>query len=195
MTNIAGILLAAGESKRLGQPKQLLDWKGRPFVRQVAETALASKLGSLTVVTGAMAAEVAAALDGLPLNIVHNPDWAAGQSTSVRAGLAAVPPEATAALFMVTDQPQLSVALIDTLCAEHAASGAPIVAPLVDGQRSNPVLFDRSTFAHFAELQGDVGGRALFSRFPVTWIPWLDNSLAIDVDTPEDYERLKRLAG
>lgn len=195
LSHVAGILLAAGESKRLGQPKQLLDWQGKPFVRQVAETALASRLDSLTVVTGAAAAEVGAALDGLPVSVVHNPRYAEGQSTSVQAGLAALPPEAGAALFMVCDQPQLPVALIDTLRAQHAASGAPIVATLVDGRRSNPVLFDRVTFPHFAELQGDVGGRALFSRFPVTWVPWLDVSLSIDVDTLEDYERLKRTAG
>lgn len=193
--HVAGVILAAGESKRLGQPKQLLDWKGKPFVRQVAETALASKLSSLTVVTGAAAAEVSAALEGLPLRIVHNPDWAQGQSSSVRAGLAAVPPEAAAAIFMVVDQPQLPVALLDSLMEEHAASGAPIVATLADGQRSNPVLFARSTFPDFDSLQGDVGGRALFARHAVTWLSWLDASLAIDVDTPEDYERLLRQAG
>ncbi|MBX3049041.1 MAG: nucleotidyltransferase family protein [Anaerolineales bacterium] len=193
--HVAGILLAAGESKRLGQPKQLLDWKGKPFVRQVAETALASLLDSVIVVTGAAAAEVSAALDGLPVTLVHNPRFAEGQSTSVQAGLAALPPQARAALFLVSDQPQLPVALIDTLRAQHAASSAPIVATLVDDQRSNPVLFDRVTFPHFAELQGDVGGRALFSRFQVTWVPWLDASLSIDVDTLEDYERLKRAAG
>lgn len=189
---IAGVILAAGESKRLGQPKQLLDWKGKPFVRQVAETALAARLDPVVVVTGAAAAEVSAALDGLPVRIVHNVGWAQGQSSSVKAGLAAVPPQAAAAIFMVVDQPQLPVRLLDALKEHYAEQRPPIIATLVDSKRTNPVLFDRSTFADFDSLEGDTGGRALFSKHQVTWYPWLDTSLAFDVDTPEDYERLLR---
>lgn len=189
---IAGIILAAGESKRLGQPKQLLDWKGKPFVRQVAETALAARLAPVIVVTGAAAAEVKTALHGLAVQQVHNPEWAQGQSGSVRAGLAAVPPDAAAAIFMVVDQPQLPVRLLDSLQEHYAQHRPPIIATLVDGRRTNPVLFDRSTFADFETLEGDVGGRALFSRYRVTWFPWLDTSLAFDVDTPEDYDKLLR---
>lgn len=189
---VAGIILAAGESRRLGHPKQLLDWKGKPFVRQVAETALAARLEPVIVVTGATAPEVKTALHGLPVQLVHNADWAEGQSGSVKAGLAAVPPEASAAIFMVVDQPQLPVRLLDALQEHYAEQRPPIIATLVDGRRSNPVLFDRSTFADFASLTGDTGGRALFSKHQVTWYPWLDTSLALDVDTPEDYERLLR---
>ncbi|MBX3046580.1 MAG: nucleotidyltransferase family protein [Anaerolineales bacterium] len=190
--HIAGIILAAGGSERLGQPKQLLDWKGKPFVRQVAETALAARLEPVIVVTGAAAAEVKTALYGLAVQPVHNPEWAQGQSSSVKAGLAAVPPEAQAAIFMVVDQPQLPVRLLDSLQEHYAEERPPIIATLVDGKRTNPVLFDRSTFADFAGLEGDVGGRALFSKYQVTWFPWLDSSLALDVDTLEDYERLLR---
>lgn len=192
---VAAILLAAGDSKRLGKSKQLLDWKGKPFVRQVAETALAAGIQPLLVVTGADAEAIEAALHGLQVWVVRNPNWSDGQSSSVKAGLAALPNNVGAALFLVVDQPQLPVALIEALRAEHATSLAPIVAPLVDGHRSNPVLFDRSTFADFAALEGDVGGRAIFSKHPVTWLPWLDASLAIDVDEPEDYDRLLRQAG
>lgn len=192
---VAGILLAAGDSKRLGKSKQLLDWKGKPFVRQVAETALAAGIQPLLVVTGADAEATEAALSGLQVWVVRNPNWSDGQSSSVKTGLAALPNNVGAALFLVVDQPQLPVALIEALRAEHATSLAPIVAPLVDSHRSNPVLFDRSTFADFAALAGDVGGRAIFSKHQVTWLPWLDASLAIDVDTPEDYDGLLRQAG
>lgn len=190
----AAIVLAAGRSERLGKSKQMLDWKGKPFVRQVAETALAAGLGTVVVVTGSDAETTEAALRGLSVAIVRNEYWKDGQSSSVKAGLAALPARIGAALFMVVDQPQLPIALIDALRAEHAATLAPIVAPLVDGHRSNPVLFDRSTFADFASLAGDVGGRAIFSKHQVTWVPWLDPSISIDVDTPEDYDRLLRQA-
>ncbi len=192
---VAGILLAAGDSQRLGKSKQLLEWKGKPFVRQVAETALAAGLEPLLVITGADAIATEAALAGLPLWVVRNPDWRDGQSSSVKVGLAGLPNRVGAVLFLVVDQPQLPVALIEALRAEHASSLAPIVAPMVDGHRSNPVLFDCSTLTDFVVLQGDVGGRAIFSRHRVTWLPWLDASLAIDVDTPEDYAKLLRQAG
>ena len=192
---VAGILLAAGGSGRLGRPKQLLDWKGKPFVRNVAETALAAGLDPLVVVTGDQAAKTEAVLGDLDVVIARNDNWREGQSSSVKTGLAALPPRVGAALFMVVDQPQLPLALIESLRAEHAASLAPIVAPLVDGHRSNPVLFDRATFPDFEAVQGDTGGRAIFSKHQVVWLPWLDISLAIDVDTPEDYDRLLRQAG
>jgi molybdenum cofactor cytidylyltransferase len=192
---VAGIVLAAGESKRLGQPKALLDWKGKPFVRQVAETALSAGLKPVVVVTGANAEQVEAALAGLDVQIMRNFIWYEGQSTSVRAGLKALPRTSGSALFMVVDQPQLPVTLIEALVAAHASSLAPITAPMVDDHRTNPALFDRSTFADFAGLEGDVGGRAIFSRHKVSWLPWLDSSLAIDVDTPEDYSRLLSQTG
>ncbi len=192
---VGGILLAAGGSERLGKPKQLLEWKGKPFVRHIAETALAAGLSPVVVVTGAEAERVDVALAGLGVEIVRNPSWQDGQSSSVKVGLSALPAKVGAALFLVVDQPQLPAALIEALCAQHSASLAPIVAPQVDGNRSNPVLFDRSTFPDFLGLQGEVGGRAIFSKHPVAWLPWLDASLAIDVDRPEDYERLLRQAG
>lgn len=191
----AGVILAAGGSSRLGQSKQLLDWKGKPFVRQAAETALAAGLRPVVVVVGADAAATRAPLEGLEVQIVNNENWEAGQSSSVKAGLATLSANTGSALFMVVDQPQLPIALIDALRAEHAGSLAPIVAPLVDGHRTNPVLFDRSTFPDFAALEGDMGGRAVFSRHQVTWLPWIDPTVSIDVDRPEDYDRLLRQAG
>ena len=126
----------------------------------------------------------------MPVEIVHNVDWQNGQSSSVRAAMVKMPSDVGAAAFLVVDQPQLSAALVRALIEEHSRSLAAIVSPQVDGQRSNPVLFDRQTFADFESLSGDKGGRALFSRYRVSWVPWLDTSLALDVDTIEDYQRL-----
>lgn len=187
---IAGILLAAGESSRFGKPKQLLTWKGKPMVRWVAETAIAAGLSPVVVVTGAYADGVDRALVGLPVSLVHNPEWQAGQSTSVQRGLDALPEGIGATLFLLADQPQIPSTLVRTLLETHAQTLSPIVAPMIDGQRGNPVLFDRVTFAEFSTLAGDVGGRKLFSLYPVTWVDWHDRTLLLDVDTEEDYQRL-----
>ena len=180
----------SGWFRTLGEPKQLLEWKGQPFIRQVAETALKAQFDELVVVSGAYAEEVEAAIADLNLNIVLNPDWKAGQSSSVKAGLSALSEDIGAAIFLLVDQPQLPVDLLQAMIAEHSRTLASIVAPMVDGRRGTPVLFDRRTFADFVDIDGDVGGRAIFSKHEVNWVPWLDEAMALDVDTLIDYQRL-----
>jgi molybdenum cofactor cytidylyltransferase len=187
---VAGLILAAGGSTRIGQPKQLLNWQGKPFVRVVAETALQSELSPVVVLTGAAADQVEAALDGLDVEIVFNPDWKEGQSTSLKAGINALPPETQAVVTMLVDQPQIPHSLVDTLVETHANLFAPIVATMVEHRRGNPVLFDRITFENLVEVEGDAGGRKIFSRFRVHYVPWLDARIGLDVDTVEDYHRL-----
>jgi molybdenum cofactor cytidylyltransferase len=187
----AGVILAAGAATRFGEPKQLLDWRGRPFVRAVAETAIAAGLSPVIVVTGAAAESVESALRSLPVVIVRNAHWRDGQASSIHAGVAAVPPAAGAALFLLSDQPQVTPEIMRALVETHATALQPIVAPLIrDEHRGNPVLFDRSTFADLLALRGDVGGRSIFSKHPVHYRPWHDGRLLLDVDTPEDYRRL-----
>ncbi len=192
---IAAILLAAGPSQRFGRPKQLLEWRGKPFVRQVAETALQAGLRPVIVVTGAEAEAIQTALHGLEVQIAYNPDWPAGQGTSVACGVQALPQEVGGALFLLADQPQVSVEVIRALVETHAQRLSPILAPLVlEERRANPVLFDRLTFDDLQRLQGQAGGRALFDQYGVEYLPWHDPLLLLDVDTPHDYERLKREA-
>ena len=188
----AGIILAAGESTRFGSAKQLLEWKGKPFVRQVAETALHSGLQPVTVITGFQASAVESALDGLQVKIVHNPDFRQGQSTSIRAGLQKIELNIGAAIFLLADQPQIPEDIIHALVDSHSKNLQPILAPLVhEERRANPVLFDRVAFPDLLNLTGDVGGRAIFDKHPVDYLPWHDDILLFDVDRPEDYERLK----
>ena len=188
--SVAGIILAAGASQRMGQPKPLLLWRGKPFICHVARTALDAGLAPVVIVTGAHAEEVRAALADLPVEIVYNPNWAEGQSTSVQAGLTSLPPKTDAAIFLLADQPHIPVELVCALIARHAQTQPPIVAPMIEGRRGNPVLFDYSVFPDLMSLQGDAGGRLIFSRYPAAYVPWHDPSLLLDVDTLEDYERL-----
>jgi molybdenum cofactor cytidylyltransferase len=186
----AGIILAAGSSSRLGQPKQLLDWQGEPLLRWVVKAALQAGLAPVHVVTGAFAQAVETALDGLEVVITLNPAWEAGQGTSVAAGVRSLPKEVGAALFLLCDQPQVGLHLIQALVEQHAQTLAPIVAPLVDGVRANPVLFDQVTFPDLVNLRADIGGRSLFSRYPVSFLPWQDPAVLLDIDTLEDYQRM-----
>lgn len=192
---VAGIILAAGGSKRYGQTKQLLDWHGQPFIRVVVKTALEARLSPVIVITGANAVQVEDAIKDLPIMIKRNDDWQTGQSGSIRVGIQAISKEENkqpgAVIFLLADQPQITSSVIMALTEKHANELQPILAPLVlMEQRGNPVLFDRSIFPALMELQGDVGGRSLFSKFHVDYLPWHDDRLLLDVDKPEDYKRL-----
>lgn len=190
---LAGVVLAAGGSARLGQPKQLLDWEGKPFVRAVAETAMSAGLSPVIVVTGAYREDVAAGLEGMPIQLLNNPNWREGQASSVRRAaefLLETIPEVYGAMIFLVDQPQIPVELARTLMAAYSSSLSPIVAPLIDDRRGNPVLFDRLTFDALSRIEGDTGGRQVFSKFRVQYLPWLDAKAGMDVDTLEDYQRL-----
>ena len=186
----AGIILAAGGSVRMGQPKLLLPWNGQPLVRQAVKTALQAGLDPVIVVTGAYEDQIKAALIGLPVTFASNPHWTAGQSTSIRAGMQILPQRTGAVLFLLGDQPFVTPELITALQNEQARQRQPILAPYVADQRSNPVLFDRQVFPELYLLQGDQGARSLFARFPPARLPWADERILLDIDTPEDYQRL-----
>jgi molybdenum cofactor cytidylyltransferase len=174
----------------MGQPKPLLQWRGKPFIWHVARTALDAGLAPVVIVTGARADEVQLALADLPVEVSYNPDWKVGQSTSVRAGLHSLPPDTRAVIFFLADQPHIPTTLVRALVEQYTQTLSPIVAPLIGDRRGNPVLFDCSIFPDLLSLHGDAGGRQIFSRYPITYVPWHDPSLLLDVDTHEDYERL-----
>jgi molybdenum cofactor cytidylyltransferase len=198
---VVAVVLAAGGSSRLDSdlPKQVLPWQpGGTLVGRAANIALeAATLNEVLVVTGHGAQQVQAALGDRPVRIVNNPDWQAGQSSSVAAGLRALAPDVSAAVFILADQPTVQPATIDLLGARHRQTLAPLVAPLyAGGERGNPVLFDRSTFPELLALQGDTGGRLLLQRYGAQV-----ERVAIDAPAPQgietlvDYETMRERLG
>jgi molybdenum cofactor cytidylyltransferase len=186
---IAAVVLAAGGSSRLEQPKPLLRFRGRPLVLYSVEAALAAGLYPVTVVVGHASEEVRRALDISPVRVVENHEWTAGQSSSVRLGLEDVEPGIEAVIFFLADMPFVSPATVRRLIERHRTRLSAIVAPASGGRRGNPVLFDRSVFPGLRSLKGDTGGRVLFDRFTVDEIA-CDELELMDVDTPGDVERL-----
>lgn len=187
---IAAVILAAGSSQRFGQPKQLLNWRGVPFVRAVAQTALNAGLETV-VVTGDHAQEVHAVVADLPVTIVNNSEWQAGQSSSIKAGLGGLAADVGAAVFLQADKPQVQATLLRAMIDAYFRGGEAILALMVAGERTSPVLFDQETFRDLLALTGDVGGRAIFSKHRVSYLPWNEQSLLLDVDRPEDFQLLK----
>jgi molybdenum cofactor cytidylyltransferase len=192
---IAAVLLAAGRSTRMGGPNKLLaEISGKPLVRIAAEQALASRARPVIVVTGHQRDRVEAALQGLDVRTVNNPHFADGLSTSVKAGLAAVPETADGAIVCLADMPQVTAPLIDKLIAAFDPErGALVVIPTIDGKRGNPVVWARRFFPELMGLDGDVGARHLIGRYPeaVAEVALTDAAALVDVDTPEAFDRVK----
>ncbi len=186
---IAAIVLAAGRSTRMGGPNKLLaDIGGRPLVRIAAEEALASRAQPVVVVTGHQREQVEAALKGLPVILAHNPDYAQGLSTSLKAGIAALPAGADGAIVCLGDMPQVDAGLIDRLVAAfEPEKGALIVVPTIAGKRGNPVVWSRRFFADLGRLEGDIGARHLIASYPeaVVEVPVTGRAAFVDVDTPD----------
>lgn len=207
LENTAGIILAGGSSSRLGQPKQLINYHGVPLIRHVVSTAISAGLEPVILVTGAIneAIQIAIADDASKVLVVHNPAWQEGQASSIRAGVDRLvnlqdmndpftdrPHLPGSAVFLLADQPMVSVAVIRALIEAHSQTLVPVIAPMVEGRRGNPVLMDRSIFSELMTLTGDVGGRAIFSKYPPQYIPWFDESILKDIDTPADLEAFLR---
>ena len=186
---VAAVVLAAGRSTRMGGPNKLLaDIARRPLVRIAAEEALASRAKPVIVVTGHQREQVEKALAGLPVELVHNPDFADGLGTSVRAGIAAVPADADGAIVCLGDMPQVDAGLIDRLIAAFDPDqGALVVMPTFEGRRGNPVLWSRRFFPDLTAIEGDVGARHLIGRYSeaVVEVPLEGKAALVDVDTPE----------
>lgn len=194
--SIACIVLAAGRSTRMGAANKLLaDISSRPMVRHAVEAALTSRARPVVVVTGHQADEVAAALSGLDVEIVHNPQFAAGLSGSLKAGLDALPEAVDGAIILLGDMPQIESQHIDRLIAAFAPKeGRSIVVPVYQGRRGNPVLWGVDYFPSMRRLEGDVGAKRLIAEHADQVVEVDLHSAAVlsDIDTPEALAELRR---
>lgn len=191
---VAGVILAAGKASRFGEIKQLLPWRDKNLVNTVVEIALVAGLDPVVVVLGANSELIRASLDERTVRVVINPGWDDGQSTSLKAGVSAITQPVDGVVFLLCDQPQLSVNLVSLVVEEGLRSGK-VVTPIIDDRRANPVYFPASCFALFENLEGDAGGRQIISACPHTTLNWLDAWMAKDIDTAEDYRELREHFG
>ncbi len=191
---VAAIVLAAGQSKRMGANKLLADLGGEPMVRRSVEAVRAAGVEPVIAVTGHEADKIAAAIEGLGVEVVHNPDYAHGLATSLKRGLAAVPEDVDAVLVCLGDMPRVTPKAIGRLIAAfNPAEQRTICVPVHKGQRGNPVLWGRKHFAAMAALGGDRGAKALMERAAeeLVEVEMADDGVLIDADTPEALARLK----
>lgn len=194
MSGVAAIVLAAGRGTRFGEePKLLAQVGGKALVRHATEAAVDSKADPVIVVTGHRADAVEAELKGLPVRIVHNPLFADGLSTSLKAGFSALPPNARAAIILLGDMPLVSASLMDALVAGWHESGEPAaLVPTLNGRRGNPVVISRALQPEIETLSGDVGaGPVLRGRPDVVEWPTADEAVVRDIDTREEFSKLR----
>ena len=188
---VALLLLAAGASTRMGQPKQLLPWHGRTLLRHAAEAAVASGCAPVVLVTGALHEELVAEVAGLPIQAVRNKNWESGMASSIQTGLAAVAPaQPRAVLITLCDQPLVTPDLLQRLVAQQQRTQAPIVAAAYGNTLGVPAVFDRTMLPALRQLRGAQGaGRLIAGLGSAVGQVALPAGL-LDVDTPEQYAAL-----
>jgi molybdenum cofactor cytidylyltransferase len=189
---IGAVILAAGTSSRLGEPKQLLELGGRPLPQHAVDAAVEAGLEEVIVVLGHAADEVAAALR-LPegVRIVVNPDFESGQASSLRAGLRELSAECRAAVILLADQPGISYETVRGVADAYREGAGPVVQTTYGNRPSHPVLVDRQLWPQLEAVEGDVGARDLLAEHP-EWVTVVEvgGKPPPDVDTWEDYWRL-----
>jgi molybdenum cofactor cytidylyltransferase len=195
---VSAVVLAAGMSRRMGTPKQLLRIGGETILEHTLKNVRASDVDEVILVLGFAAESMKKEISTERLKVVHNPDYQQGMGTSLRTGLAAVDARASAALIVLADQPFVRPETIDKLIARHHERRPQniipqIIIPMYRGFRGNPVLLDRSVFSELKELSGDVGCRAIFGSHAenICKLAVDDVGILLDIDSREEYQKLE----
>ena len=201
MMNISGILLAAGMSTRMGQPKQLLPFGHSTVIETVIETLLASQLVEVMVVLGhqrqQIYQQIEPKLTGHRLRVIDNPDYRAGMLTSVQAALKQISPSSPAFALMLVDQPLITAGTINQVLEAHRSTTIPITIPQYRSRRGHPAIFDGQFIAEILAL--DWEGRGMKEildrhREQIHYLPVETDRILRDMDTPQDYQRLLKMS-
>ena len=189
---VSAVVLAAGESRRFGRPKLLLPYRGVPLLRRAVDAAAEGGCRDVVVVLGADADSYTALLAGSGARLAVNPSYKEGMSSSIRRGVETLPPECTAVVIMLADQPRIDGGVIRALLETYATSGKRIVAARYGDVRGAPTLFDRALFLELLVLDGDQGARTVMETYPkeVAEVA-IPTGAGADVDRPEDLEGLQ----
>lgn len=187
---IAAVIFAENPPLGLGRPESVVGGAGTPFVRVIAEKAIAAGLGPVLVVAGRAAADVQSALDGLPVKMIFNAEWQKGRESFIRAGVGALPADCGAAFVLLESQPHIGVDLLHAMKEHHRIYMPAVLAPYVFDQRSYPFLFDRITFPDLLKTVDGSGFRGIFSKFSPRYLNWYDRRLPVFVGTQADFEKL-----
>jgi molybdenum cofactor cytidylyltransferase len=186
---ISAVLLAAGESSRMGEPKQLLPFGRSTFVEQAVDTLLGSAVAEVIVVVGHRAEAVVERIGSRPVKIAQNPDYKQGMSTSIIAGLKLVTPEAGAVMIALSDQPLLNSRTIDKLIDGFLSGDKGIAIPTCRGIRGHPIILTPKYEEELMAVKGDIGGRQIVSAHPedVLEVDVASEGVVVDINTRDDY--------
>ncbi len=193
INTVYAIILAAGASSRLGSPKQLLEWRQRPLLAHAIANAQLVLSDRIIVVLGAHADEISGAIDLEPVTTVHNPQWADGLSASIRAGINALPTDATAVLLMLCDQPLVTAEHLRHLLAAWQTAPQRIAVSEYAAAFGVPAIFPNVFFAQLAAMQGDKGAKSLLIRQEDSLVKVPLAEAELDIDTHQDFQRLQAL--
>ncbi len=190
---ISAVILAAGISSRMGEPKQLLKVGKGTLLEAVLEKVTNSKVDEVIVVLGSSASQVLRRSALGKSRVILNKKFLTGMSSSLKAGVKAASPESDAVLVVLADQPLLSEKTLNSMIDSYIRTRSPIVAPKFHGRRGNPILFDRRLFRELQNLRGDRGAKSVVERHPdlLLEVPVEDEGVVLDIDTKEDYNRVK----
>ena len=184
--SIAIIVLAAGASTRLGTPKQLLKYNGITLLRRTVETVLLSKAESIHVVFGFEAEKMQLEIAGLPVDVIINPNWQRGISTSIQSGIQSLEPNIDAAIIVLCDQLKLSTDILNKLIDTYASTRAPIITCKYAGTVGVPAMFDYRIFPELLTLESDLGAKKIIERHTKERIEIDFLGGEIDIDTNAD---------
>jgi molybdenum cofactor cytidylyltransferase len=191
-SNVAVIVLAAGSSTRLGQPKQVLRLSGRPLLERTLDVARSTMLTHRILVVGGFADDVLALVDTATFEIIYNPDYQTGQASSLRAGIAALPDSVDGVVVLLGDQPLVQPWLVDDLATNFDPAQSVAVRPRYEDGPGNPILLGRSLFPELLQIEGDVGARGVLQRHRdrIMERDWTTQRAPRDVDSMDDYAAL-----